>query len=104
MSANNSSSAGNQAGQGLGDAVKGIFNTVGGAGEAIRGNFNDFVDRAGEGLASAGEDKESQERRQAQLNSSTSGTRPGENADVARKGMDQINQGINQLTGQGKSK
>ncbi|KAJ1021887.1 hypothetical protein NDA16_003649 [Ustilago loliicola] len=38
------------AGKSLGEAVKGVFTTAHGAGEAIRGNVNQTLDSAGEGL------------------------------------------------------
>lgn len=70
-------------------------------GESIRGNFNNFVDSAGEGLASSMGDKREQEERQRKLAESNSGSKPGENADVAQKGKDEISQGLNQLSGSG---
>ncbi|PWN26395.1 hypothetical protein BDZ90DRAFT_280438 [Jaminaea rosea] len=97
----NTGSTGGQAGNSIGEGIKGVFNTIGGAGESIRGNFNNFVDQAGEGLASNMGSKEEQEARQAKLGQEGSGTKVGENADIASKGEEQVKRGINQLTGQG---
>ncbi|CAO1636009.1 unnamed protein product [Jaminaea pallidilutea] len=95
----NTGNAGGQAGQGVGDAIKGVFNTAGGAGESIRGNFNNFVDQAGEGLASRMGSGEEQQQRAEKLDSSNSGAKPGENAEIAQKGEDQFKQGLEQMTG-----
>lgn len=103
----------------------GVFNTIGGAGESIRGNFNNLVDRefapstatndcnanelafghaeAGEGLASQMGSKEEQAQRDSKLADKGTGSKPGENADVAQRGEDQVKQGINQLTGNSSS-
>lgn len=48
--------------------------------------------------------KEEQAERQAKLQSSGSGTKPNENANIAQKGAEQFQEGINQLTGHGSNK
>ncbi|CAO1638893.1 unnamed protein product [Sympodiomycopsis kandeliae] len=94
-------SSGNNAGQSFGDAVKGVFNTAHGAGESIRGNFNNFVDQAGEGLASQMGDKNEQAEREQKLAQSGSSSKPGENANIAEKGKEEMTRGLNQISGNG---
>ncbi|SPO31427.1 uncharacterized protein UTRI_06557 [Ustilago trichophora] len=89
-----SSNSGNS--NSIGDAVKGALNTIHGAGESIRGNINQTLDSAGEGLRNP--------------NSSTS-TSPayGKSTDynnptasqqgVADKGAQEFKQGIDKLSG-----
>ncbi|WWC85985.1 uncharacterized protein L201_000856 [Kwoniella dendrophila CBS 6074] len=77
-------SAGANAGQSLGDKVKGGWN---GAGEAIRGNANSFMDNIGEQVA--GRDPASQPQTR-----SAGGERP---AGVAASGADEIQQGMANL-------
>ncbi|EPQ25792.1 uncharacterized protein PFL1_06659 [Pseudozyma flocculosa PF-1] len=97
--------AGNKVGQGIGDAVKGVFNTGHGIGEVIRGNINQGVDNAGEGL------------RQGTSNTNETGTGTGtgtgtataggaagthpdvaaksrQHEDVANKGLEEIEEGV----------
>lgn len=75
-----------------------IFNSAHGAGEAIRGTFNDGVDQLGEGIAGAGSsDKEAAERK-AKLAEKEGGTKEG-NGDVAQKGMDEVKEGLGKLQG-----
>ena len=72
-----------------------IFNTAHGIGESIRGNFNNFVDQAGEGLSSNMGTKEEQAARQSKLGDD----KLNENASIAQKGEAEVTKGINQLTG-----
>ncbi|WWC66730.1 uncharacterized protein I206_100635 [Kwoniella pini CBS 10737] len=74
-------SAGANAAQGLGDKVKGGWN---GAGEAIRGNANSFIDNLGEQVAGRDPSQQPQSH-------SAGGERP---AGVAAKGADEIQQGV----------
>ncbi|OCF36256.1 hypothetical protein I316_02130 [Kwoniella heveanensis BCC8398] len=77
-------SAGASGAQTLGDKVKGGWN---GAGEAIRGNANSFLDNVGEQIA--GRDPASQPQ-----SLSNNGERP---AGVAAQGADEIQSGMNNL-------
>ncbi|WWC58310.1 uncharacterized protein I303_100850 [Kwoniella dejecticola CBS 10117] len=77
-------SAGANAAQGLGDKVKGGWNVFHGAGEAIRGNANSFIDNLGEQVAGRDPAQQPQTR-------SAGGERP---AGVAAKGADEIQQGV----------
>ncbi|WVF66058.1 hypothetical protein IAT40_000796 [Kwoniella sp. CBS 6097] len=77
-------SAGATGAQSVGDKVKGGWN---GAGEAIRGNANSFLDNVGEQIA--GRDPASQPQ-----SLSNNGERP---AGVAAKGADEIQSGMNNL-------
>ncbi|WRT63880.1 uncharacterized protein IL334_000806 [Kwoniella shivajii] len=77
-------SAGANAGQTLGDKVKGGWN---GAGEAIRGNANSFIDNVGEQVA--GRDPASQPQTRT-----AGGERP---AGVAANGADEIQKGVADL-------
>ncbi|GFZ42336.1 hypothetical protein JCM24511_00051 [Saitozyma sp. JCM 24511] len=52
---NNSQTQGGQAANSLGEKVKGGWNAFHGAGEAIRGNVNEFVDNVGEQIAGRGD-------------------------------------------------
>lgn len=54
---------------------------------------------AGEGLASRMGSGEEQQQRAEKLDSSNSGAKPGENAEIAQKGEDQFKQGLEQMTG-----
>ncbi|WWD09150.1 hypothetical protein V865_007272 [Kwoniella europaea PYCC6329] len=77
-------SAGANAGQSLGDKVKGGWN---GAGEAIRGNANSFMDNVGEQIA--GRDPATRPE-----SHSAGGQRP---AGVAATGADEIQRGVAEL-------
>ncbi|WVW81996.1 hypothetical protein I302_104001 [Kwoniella bestiolae CBS 10118] len=77
-------SAGANAGQSLGDKVKGGWN---GAGEAIRGNANSFMDNIGEQVA--GRDPAARPE-----SHSAGGQRP---AGVAASGADEIQRGVAEL-------
>lgn len=81
-----------------------VINTAHGAGESLRGNFNNFVDQAGEGLASQMGDKNEQAERERKLADSNSGAKPGENAGIADKGKEEMSRGLDQLTGQGQNR
>ncbi|KAK0550595.1 hypothetical protein OC846_003610 [Tilletia horrida] len=77
----------NNAGESVGNAIKGAFNAIGGAGESIRGNINAALDGAGEAITH---------------NTSTGTTAPSSMSSedpnsVAKKGEQQFKEGIAQL-------
>ncbi|TKY87020.1 hypothetical protein EX895_003697 [Sporisorium graminicola] len=91
------------AGDKLGGAVKGVFNTIHGAGEAIRGNINDGLDSAGEGLRQASSDKDGHSTTTSSSDPSTFGksddyNQSGNHQGVAQKGTDEFKQGIEQIS------
>ncbi|PWN92507.1 hypothetical protein FA10DRAFT_266256 [Acaromyces ingoldii] len=88
------------AGEGVGNAIKGAFNTAHGLGETIRGTVNGNLDKFGEGITNneAG-------GRGGTANSTTnlegSGATAADHQSTAQKGLDEIKQGISSVQGAG---
>ncbi|BGP57680.1 hypothetical protein JCM8202_005462 [Rhodotorula sphaerocarpa] len=87
MSANHSTSGGG-AGKDAGKRTGGAFNAMHGAGEAIRGNINDFLDQGGDAVAG---------REHGSVSSREAG---GENhGATAAKGAGEYNKGVAEMKG-----
>ncbi|KAK0563490.1 hypothetical protein OC844_002201 [Tilletia horrida] len=83
-----SSSSGSNVGNSIGDAIKGAFNTVGGAGESLRGTINSALDGAGEAVSG----------RMNSGNTTGGSSLSSENPDsVAKQGEAQFKEGVAQL-------
>ncbi|WVQ79137.1 hypothetical protein IAT38_001232 [Cryptococcus sp. DSM 104549] len=80
-------SAGANAGQALGDKVKGSWNVFHGTGEGIRGNVNSFLDNVGEQIAGRDPATTAQQP-------NAGGERP---AAVAATGADEFKKGVEEL-------
>lgn len=72
-----------------------IFSSAHGAGEAIRGTFNDSIDQAGEGIAGAGSSEKEKAERQANLATKDSGNE--DSGKVVNKGVQEVKDGLNQI-------
>ncbi|GAA5921206.1 hypothetical protein JCM3775_004139 [Rhodotorula graminis] len=86
------SSPASSAGASLGGRVRGVFEAIHGAGEALRGNINAAVDGLGDGIANRPQG--SVESRQSQSAAS------GEQQSVAQKGLDELKSGISAARGE----
>lgn len=72
-----------------------IFSSAHGAGEAIRGTFNDSIDQVGEGIAGAGSSEKEKAERQANLATKDSGNE--DSGKVVNKGVQEVKDGLNQI-------
>ncbi|SJX66513.1 uncharacterized protein SRS1_11339 [Sporisorium reilianum f. sp. reilianum] len=92
----------------IGGVLKGTFDTIHGAGETIRGNINDGLDSAGEGLrhASSEHHKDEQSASTTTTTSSDASTfgkssdydTAGSQKGVANKGTEEFKHGIEQIS------
>ncbi|POY75850.1 hypothetical protein BMF94_0932 [Rhodotorula taiwanensis] len=91
MSTTNTSSTGTASNVGgdLGNRAGGVFNAMHGAGEAIRGNINSFLDQGGDALAG---------REHGSVPSRETGTAGHES--TAQKGINELSKGISQIQGE----
>ncbi|SNX87973.1 uncharacterized protein MEPE_06684 [Melanopsichium pennsylvanicum] len=85
-------------GNSIGDAVKGALDVIHGAGESIRGNINQGLDSAGEGLRNADSSQHSTTNEAAHGRSSDY-TNQGSQQGVADKGAQEFKSGVDKLTG-----
>ncbi|GAA95334.1 uncharacterized protein L969DRAFT_15197 [Mixia osmundae IAM 14324] len=76
-----------QAGQDIGKGVKGLFNTIHGAGETIRGTINSTLDGLGDGVA------------QRESGSAASRTEAQSGDSTVQKGQAEFKQGLSDMTG-----
>ncbi|KAK4052827.1 hypothetical protein OIV83_002114 [Microbotryomycetes sp. JL201] len=79
----------NDIGQKAGSAISGVFGAIHGAGEAIRGTINSTLDSFGDSLAG---------REQGSV-ASRSSNNPQEGQATAQKGVEEMRQGYEQVTG-----
>ncbi|EST06810.1 hypothetical protein PSEUBRA_003797 [Kalmanozyma brasiliensis GHG001] len=83
------------AGDRIGGAIKGAFNAVHGVGETIRGNINDGVDAAGEGLRDASHDDRAADP--SAVGRSSDYDTQGNHRGVAQEGTEEFKSGIQQM-------
>ncbi|KDN52662.1 hypothetical protein K437DRAFT_254069 [Tilletiaria anomala UBC 951] len=91
MSSNQSTSptASEDTGSNVGQAIGGVFQAMSGAGEAVRGNINAFLDKGGEALVG----KKNVEPRSSDY------TAAGGHENIAQKGMKDLKDGLEKVTG-----
>ncbi|CCF48774.1 hypothetical protein NDA11_000554 [Ustilago hordei] len=86
-----------EAGKSFGEAVKGVFTAAHGAGEAIRGNANQTLDSAGEGLKHDTSDPNTAKAHADAHGRSSDYDKAGSHQGVAAKGADEFKAGTHKL-------
>ncbi|GAA5869314.1 hypothetical protein JCM3774_004204 [Rhodotorula dairenensis] len=84
----NATSTSGGAGADLGNRAGGVFNALHGAGEALRGNINSFLDQGGDAVA--GREHGTVPSRE---------TRPAGHETTAQSGLSELNKGISEMQG-----